>query len=99
MIQLVFPAASADGSPAELLMRVKPSHLWHIRQAKPRINAPSTVILPGAGMHYMHFPLQHKVNLSLWTNASKKLSTNRADGWLLDCFLPESNPVNIYRSD
>lgn len=29
-----------------------------------------------------------KGNLSLWINPSKKLSTNRADGWLLDCFLP-----------
>lgn len=38
------------------------------------INTPSTAILPSAGMHYMCFPLQAKVNLSLWTNASKKSS-------------------------
>jgi len=48
------------------------------------INALSTAILPSAGMYYKHFPLQAKVNLSWWKNVSKKLSTDRADGWLLD---------------
>lgn len=50
-------------------------------------------------MHYMHFPLQAKVNLSLWTNASKNLSANRIDVWLLDCFLTESNPFDTHQFD